>query len=95
MGIEPFLVASGVECVVAQRLVRRLCECKTPVKLSKEVLAENGFDEPRAASAPSSPAAACAAAAPATRAASASTRCCAMTDEVRRLILDKALAATS
>ena len=43
MGIEPFLVASGIECVVAQRLVRRLCDCKTPVKLPKDVLAENGF----------------------------------------------------
>jgi type IV pilus assembly protein PilB len=30
MGIEPFLVASGVECVVAQRLARRLCTCKQP-----------------------------------------------------------------
>ena len=29
MGIEPFLVASGVDCVIAQRLVRTLCdECK-------------------------------------------------------------------
>ena len=27
MGIEPFLVASGVECILAQRLVRRLCDC--------------------------------------------------------------------
>ncbi|HEU0024803.1 MAG TPA: ATPase, T2SS/T4P/T4SS family [Thermoleophilaceae bacterium] len=44
MGIEPFLVASGLECVVAQRLVRRLCDCKVEVKLSKEVLASNGFD---------------------------------------------------
>ena len=43
MGIEPFLVAAGIECVVAQRLVRRLCDCKQPVKLSKAVLAENGF----------------------------------------------------
>jgi type IV pilus assembly protein PilB len=25
MGIEPFLVSSSIECVVAQRLVRRLC----------------------------------------------------------------------
>jgi len=47
MGIEPFLVTSSVECVVAQRLVRRLCECKLPVKLSKATLAENGFDLPR------------------------------------------------
>ena len=44
MGIEPFLVASGIECVVAQRLARRLCDCKVPVKLSKEVLQSNGFD---------------------------------------------------
>jgi type IV pilus assembly protein PilB len=47
MGIEPFLVTSSVECVVAQRLVRRLCECKTSVKLTKGMLAENGFDHPR------------------------------------------------
>jgi type IV pilus assembly protein PilB len=43
MGIEPFLVAAGIECVVAQRLVRRLCDCKQPVKLSKAMLAENGI----------------------------------------------------
>ncbi len=47
MGIEPFLVTSSVECVVAQRLVRRLCECKTPAKLTRHMLAENGFDQPR------------------------------------------------
>jgi type IV pilus assembly protein PilB len=47
MGIEPFLVTSSVECVVAQRLVRRLCECKQPVKLSRSMLAENGFEQPR------------------------------------------------
>jgi type IV pilus assembly protein PilB len=30
MGLEPYLVSSAVDCVVAQRLVRRLCEkCKT------------------------------------------------------------------
>ena len=44
MGIEPYLVASGVSCVVAQRLVRRLCDCKTEVDLTKEVLAGQGFD---------------------------------------------------
>lgn len=32
MGVEPFLVASTVEAVMAQRLVRRLClHCRTPV----------------------------------------------------------------
>src|SRR5215218_9422763 len=51
MGIEPFLVTSSVECVVAQRLVRRLCECKLPVKLSKAMLTKNGFDFPRGFSA--------------------------------------------
>ena len=44
MGIEPFLVASGVECVVAQRLARRLCDCKEPTTISAERLAENGFE---------------------------------------------------
>jgi type IV pilus assembly protein PilB len=48
MGIEPFLVTSSVGCVVAQRLVRKLCECKQPVKLTKAMLAENGFQHPRA-----------------------------------------------
>jgi type IV pilus assembly protein PilB len=47
MGIEPYLVASGVECVVAQRLVRRLCECRVPVKLSKSTLVDNGFQVSR------------------------------------------------
>jgi type IV pilus assembly protein PilB len=47
MGIEPFLVASGMDCVVAQRLARRLCKCKQPITVTKEVLAENGFDAER------------------------------------------------
>jgi type IV pilus assembly protein PilB len=41
MGIEPFLVASSVNLVLAQRLVRRACPaCKRSVKLSEEVLDE-------------------------------------------------------
>ena len=45
MGIEPFLVASGIECVVAQRLARRLCEeCKQPATMSAADLERNGFD---------------------------------------------------
>jgi type IV pilus assembly protein PilB len=47
MGVEPFLIASGVECVVAQRLVRRLCDCKRPVKLSKALLGSHGFEVER------------------------------------------------
>ncbi len=44
MGIEPFLVSSAVDCVVAQRLVRMLCEhCKRPQTVSGAVLAEHGL----------------------------------------------------
>ena len=32
MGVEPFLVATTVEAVMAQRLVRRLCSCARPVE---------------------------------------------------------------
>ena len=39
MEIEPFLIASSVEMVIAQRLVRRLCmACATPENLSEEEL---------------------------------------------------------
>ena len=45
MGIEPFLIASGVDCVVAQRLARRLCEeCRRPVQISADELGRSGFD---------------------------------------------------
>ena len=44
MGIEPFLVASSVRCVVAQRLARVLCTgCKKSVTLEAGVLARSGF----------------------------------------------------
>ena len=44
MGIEPFLIASGVDCVVAQRLARRLCEdCRRPVQISADELGRSGF----------------------------------------------------
>ncbi len=44
MGIESFLTASAVDCVVAQRLARMLCpDCKTRTVLSKEVLEAAGF----------------------------------------------------
>jgi len=45
MGIEPFLVSSSLNLVLAQRLVRRICSvCKRPVELSEEVLRELQFD---------------------------------------------------
>jgi len=41
MGVEPFLVASSVNIVLAQRLVRRVCaSCKRPITLNEEVLRE-------------------------------------------------------
>jgi type IV pilus assembly protein PilB len=44
MGIEPFLVSSAIDCIVAQRLVRMLCKhCKRPQQLSEAVLAEHGL----------------------------------------------------
>jgi type IV pilus assembly protein PilB len=47
MGVEPFLVASAVECVLAQRLARKLCErCKVPYSPAPELLMENGIDDP-------------------------------------------------
>jgi type IV pilus assembly protein PilB len=45
MGIDAFLVSSAIDCIVAQRLVRVLCEhCKRPQKVSETVLAEHGLD---------------------------------------------------
>jgi type IV pilus assembly protein PilB len=44
MGIEPFLVASSIDCVVAQRLARCLCpNCKKRLILPVETLKDNGF----------------------------------------------------
>ncbi len=44
MGIEPFLVATSVVAIVAQRLVRRLCnKCKEPAEVPPQVLIELGF----------------------------------------------------
>ena len=44
MGIEPFLVASAIECVVAQRLARTLCShCKSRTIIPAEVLRDHGF----------------------------------------------------
>jgi type IV pilus assembly protein PilB len=44
MGIEPFLVASAIECVVAQRLARTLCpQCKRRTIVPAEVLRGHGY----------------------------------------------------
>jgi type IV pilus assembly protein PilB len=44
MGIEPFLVASAIDCVVAQRLARTLCPtCKKRTIVPADVMRENGY----------------------------------------------------
>lgn len=50
MGVEPFLIASSLIAVIAQRLVRKLCpDCKQPYKPTKEVLHRLGLSEQEAA----------------------------------------------
>jgi len=44
MGVEPFLLASAIDNVVAQRLARKLCEhCKTAVLVPAQQMIDNGF----------------------------------------------------
>jgi type IV pilus assembly protein PilB len=46
MGVEPFLIASAMECIVAQRLARRLCDaCKQPAKLTDPELLALGIEQ--------------------------------------------------
>src|SRR2546422_142177 len=43
MGVEPFLVASSVNLILAQRLARLICNsCKQPVELPPQALLEIG-----------------------------------------------------
>jgi type II secretory ATPase GspE/PulE/Tfp pilus assembly ATPase PilB-like protein len=45
MGVEPYQFVSALNCVLAQRLVRRICEhCKRPATVSAELLAESALD---------------------------------------------------
>ena len=44
MGIEPFLVATSVNLICAQRLVRRICQnCKEPVEMPEQAMLDAGF----------------------------------------------------
>jgi type IV pilus assembly protein PilB len=46
MGVEPYLIASALDCIVAQRLARELCgHCKERYKPSRTELAEAGFPD--------------------------------------------------
>jgi type IV pilus assembly protein PilB len=45
MGLEPFMIAAALDCVVAQRLARTLCpQCKRPARLSPGLIAEHGLE---------------------------------------------------
>ena len=45
MGLEPFLLTSSTNLIVAQRLVRKIClSCKAPVEVSAEALINIGID---------------------------------------------------
>jgi type IV pilus assembly protein PilB len=51
MGIEPFLVASSVNLICAQRLVRRVCRaCAEPVSVPVQTLVKLGYDPETASS---------------------------------------------
>ena len=51
MGVEPFLVSSAVVLILAQRLVRKVCQnCKQPLKVPPQVLLDAGFSKEEAAS---------------------------------------------
>jgi type IV pilus assembly protein PilB len=44
MGIEPFLVATSVNLICAQRLVRKICQnCKEPLEVPEQVMLDAGF----------------------------------------------------
>ena len=50
MGIEPFLVATSVNLICAQRLVRRICaQCKEPMQVQPQALSEAGYSPEEAA----------------------------------------------
>jgi type IV pilus assembly protein PilB len=45
MGVEAYQFVSALNCVMAQRLVRKICEaCRRPMPITREVLIESGMD---------------------------------------------------
>ncbi|EJN02845.1 GspE/PulE family protein [Herbaspirillum sp. YR522] len=52
MGIPAFNIASSVTLIVAQRLVRKLCDCRQPLTLAPELLHRAGFCEADTAAGP-------------------------------------------
>ncbi len=45
MGVAPFNIVSAVSIIIAQRLARRLCDCKKPTELTREALLQAGFTD--------------------------------------------------
>jgi type IV pilus assembly protein PilB len=45
MGVAPFNIASSIILITAQRLARRLCQCKQPTTIPEEALLEAGYAE--------------------------------------------------
>jgi len=46
IGIQPYLIASSIECFIAQRLVRLLCpSCKQPIKLNDVMIHDFNLNE--------------------------------------------------
>jgi len=44
MGVEPFLLSASLECVLAQRLIRKICtSCRTPYEPTEQVLLSLGL----------------------------------------------------
>jgi type IV pilus assembly protein PilB len=51
MGVEPFLVATSVNLICAQRLVRKVCqECKEPLEIPPQALIDAGYTPEEASS---------------------------------------------
>jgi type IV pilus assembly protein PilB len=51
MGVEPFLVSSAVNLILAQRLARRVCmDCKEEIEIPKETLLDLGVPDEEVAS---------------------------------------------
>ncbi|MEE9297925.1 MAG: ATPase, T2SS/T4P/T4SS family [Acidimicrobiia bacterium] len=45
MGVEPYLVSSALDSILAQRLARRICErCRTPKEASEDIVRQMGYD---------------------------------------------------
>jgi len=44
MGIEPYNLVTALNCIVAQRLIRKLCKCKVKKRISENFLLESGLN---------------------------------------------------